>query len=693
MNGCTKNIIWIVTFLIIMPACFYQTKTIPDFTAIQTTEQLEALFPKTPQEIHDLSSSAMSDAAKHVQSILALETGSRTFANTALALDRMAAHFEIKVRRIYLLTLVSPELSLRNAAQEQLILLQNFAIDTFSQNKELYKAFVDYAKQSALSGEYLTPEQKYYVTKTLESFEHSGLNEPEEVQKQIKKIEKELAIHSLNFDKNIASSNITIAVTAEQLAGLDAEFIANLKRGQDDSYILGTDYPTYSKVMADCSVGETRKALWRAYATRAYPANKAELETIIALRDQLAKLLGRKSYADLDIEEQMAKTPEHVEAFLQNLINRCEQKVKQEIDAIKADLPQSISLSPDGKLYPWDLAYIENYRKKKLDVDESAIAEYFPLEHTLSGLLAIYQKFFGLSFNTVKISKDSFWHNDVQLLAVYKNGQFIGSVLLDLFPREDKYTHFCELAIMRHIQTGNTIIPAVVTVIANFPTAQHNKPALLKRSDVITFFHEFGHAIHDLLGATQLYSQAGTHVKGDFVEMPSQMLEEWMWNPSILKQLSKHYVTGESLPDDLIEKIIKLKNLSTGDDTQRQIFFAFMSLNYFKDGAHKDVHAMWKNLSQVLRPHMFYDDQSYSYCSFGHLVGYGAKYYGYLWSKVFALDLFDHIKQVGLLDNCMGTKYTREVIGRGGSRDPEESLKEFLGREPKSDAFFANIGV
>jgi thimet oligopeptidase len=267
-------------------------------------------------------------------------------------------------------------------------------------------------------------------------------------------------------------------------------------------------------------------------------------------------------------------------------------------------------------------------------------------------------------------------------------------VMLDLFPRPFKYTHAAELTVVPSIQTTQgTFYPSVIFVVANFPPAEGDKPVLLKRDNVITFFHEFGHAIHALLGATELAAFSGTRTKQDFVEMPSQMLEEWVWDPEILKMISSHYITHDPLPDDMIAKIQKIKNFASGDDTLKQLYYAQVSLEYFSPGAEKNVNDIWKKYHERFRSDLVFDPSNQGYCSFGHLMGYGSKYYGYMWSKVFALDLFSAIKSHGLLDRATGERYTNDVIGRGGSSDPAGLIKKFLGRNPSSDAFFKDLGL
>lgn len=688
--------------LFLSPFCFYlyfyaaKRTTLFIRPNISTVESIAKLFPSNKADIESRKAAAMKDALMRLESIYALQPMQRTFDNTMRAFDVALEWFLSEQSAFYLLTLVSPDKEVRKTAEEAFQEMQNFVIDQFSLNTRLYNACVEYEtlyKDSALTCQ-LNREEKYFIEETMRDFRRSGLGLPLERHKKIKKIQKELSEHALRFSVNIASSNSSIEVKKEDLKGLDDSFINALKKTEKGTYILGMDYPTRDKVLNECEVATTRKAFYGAFMQRGYPDNEQELAAVICLRDELATELGYASFAHLDIDNKMAKTPEHVERFLAQLRERADKKTAQEMSLLKKDVPLTVVLTDNGAFNPWDIPFIRNYYKKKyLDIDESALSEYFPVIQTLSALLEVYEQFLGVTFKKV-VEPPVLWHKDVEWVAVYKNGTYVGMVLLDLFPRPFKYTHAGELAIVPAVKTvKGTLYPSVVIVIANFPPAQDDRPGLLRRDNAITFFHEFGHALHSLLGATELASLSGTNTKGDFVEMPSQMLEEWMWDPMILKQITAHYKTKEPLPDKLIEKIVAMKNFESGESLSRGLFFSTMALAYFGPGAQKDLYGLWKDLHLKLRKHMYFEPTNYGYCNFTHLMDYGASYYGYVWSKVFALDLFYHIKPFGLLDKAIGECYVHEVIGRGGSEDPEKLLKNFLGREPNVEAFFKDLGL
>jgi thimet oligopeptidase len=670
-------------------------------TKAHNVAEIISLFAITVDDIAIKTPLYISEAKNIIDTIIAISDNQRTFENTVKPLDEVYALSNIAIaQRVYeALELLSPDDAIRNAAHDAYITIQAFWVDNVTSNKNLFNALVSYATKG---DEQLSDQQRYFLNNVIDSFKREGLSLPDETLSLVNALRKELASLSADFDRNIAQDSSTITVTREELAGLEDDFIATLTKNSDGLYIVGVDYPTYFRVMENCSVAETRKKLYLAFNNRAYPANDVLLKTIIKKRDELAQLLGYVDFAHCDLDDQMAHAPEKAQAFIADLAQKSSIKTKAEIATFTQDLPESVVLTKNGKIQPWDFSYLENsYKKTHFNLDEQKIAEYFPMQKTIDELFDIYHQFFSIDFK--EIPSSGLWHEDVTVVQVYSKhtNELLGTLMLDLHPRPNKYSHAAHTTIIPSTyKTDGTRVPDVSIVIANFskPTATH--PSLLKRSEVQTFFHECGHALHAILGATDIALLSGTHTKTDFVELPSQMLEEWLANKDILKKISSHYQTGQPLPDDIIDTIIKLKNLTTGYYVTRQAYLSSIALSYFslypnsalKETA-KDPHAIMKQLYTTMLPHMAYIEDNHFYASFGHLTGYGAKYYGYLWSKIFALDLFATIKQHGLLNPEIGQKYIKEVLSKGGAQDPNELLYNFLGREPNAQAFLQEMGL
>jgi len=694
------DIIRILILLLILCAIGYgaflfSRPTVPrDLYKTDAPEGMMALFPTSVAAIERALPVYIDDINERIERIKHVPADERTFANTMKALDDALVLSDLRIFSHVLSAIkyLHPSKEMRDTAQEALSKINAYFVDLFS-DKQLYAAIKAYADERA-SKEELSVEERYFISETLQDFKRSGLELPDDELEKVKALQKELSDLSMAFGTNISSDNRTIIASEEELKGLPEDFIAALKTDDSGAYVLGLDYPTSFAVLESAESAPLRERMYMAFNNRGYPANEELLKQIIAKRDALAKLLGFASYAHLDLDDQMVKTPERAHAFLDNLILKSAQKERAEFEQLTAELPEGVQLTAEGIFKPWDVAYAKKwYKQKHYDIDEQKIAEYFPVEQTFKGLLSIYERFFSLQFEKVPCS--GLWADDLTMLAVRDaHSALLGYLLLDLYPRDNKYSHAAEMDILPNTY-GPDGAPTVgfAVVMANFPRAKGDKPPLFKRADVQTFFHEFGHALHDMLGRTAIGSFFGTAVKRDFVELPSQMLEEWLSDKQMLKEVSGHYQSGEPLPDDVIDRILSLKHLSTGYFVQRQASLAKLALAYFAPGADKEPADISERVHNDIIKHVAFAPETHFYTSFGHLTGYGAKYYGYLWSKVFALDLFAEIAKHGLTDPVIGKKYIKEVIGRGGSADPNELLRNFLGREPNDEAFFKDMGL
>ncbi len=691
----------LMLILAIVAGCGWQTVTQeeimqPDIL-YQYTKDLSSVrdfFAVSAQEINARAADAIEQAKKAVSAIIAVKDTERTFDTIARAIDTASSNFRMRAWGIATLGYVHPNADVRDAASQAQVTLEKVAIDLFGHNHKLYHVFKLYYDQVACN-EHLTDQERYFLDETMHSYKRNGLDLPDDKRAQVVQLEKELGELSVAYMNNANTDASFITATGDQLSGVAQDVIAGLRRTEDGNYRVGVDYPTYFAVMEHCTIAETRKRLHKAYQNRAYPKNSAVLDAIIKKRDQLAKVLGYPSFAHLNLDDEMAKTPEVAHAFITELSEKAAKKSDLEFAQLKADLAPSVTLSPDGKMYPWDAAFAKAwYKKKHYQLDDRKVSEYFPMQQTIDRLLKIYETFFDLSMKQEHMG--GLWIDDLILVTVrtQKDNQLLGYLILDLHPRANKYTHACHIGLVPALlKKDGALVPALSVVLANFPKPTATKPALLLHDDVKTFFHEFGHAIHEILGATHLASQSGTNVKTDFVEMPSQMLEEWMYDADILKQVSGHYQTHEPLPQEIIDTIVALKNFSSGKFIEGQSYYALFGLDIFGPGEHKDVDALRQSLYLKTNKHYVFDHETHMQASFGHLIGYGARYYGYLWSKVYALDLFDYIKQFGLLNPAIGTVYAHKVLGKGGSVPPMKLLVDFLGREPNQKAFLKDLGL
>lgn len=651
-----------------------------------TLDNMNEYYPLTVKEIESRSEYIQRIIPQELELYLQQDPTKITKDKLLYVLDGLGGYFESIVGQIYLISMVHPDKEVAAAAKAEVEKLERLSIDLFSMNRRLY-LFLKKYQEEGIDREKLSPEEKYELDETIIGYERNGLNLADDTRSKIAELKKELADLEMQFNVAIAQDVRTIEVFEHELEGVTADFIATLNKNEKGQYVLKTDYPTNDMIMQHCKNGRTRKKFYEAFIEKAYPVNDPVLKLIISKRHTLAQLLGFENYAEYDLNGQMAKTPKTVWDLLKNLTPAMKQKGQKEIAQFCSDLPEGVTLTDNGQVQPWDLGYIvTQYKKKHYQFDELVMAQYFPLQETIKRLFKIYEQFFSITLRHIPIERA--WHEEVFALEVVKDNQTLGYIFVDLHPRDNKYGH---AAVFRgkgtHTLLDGTIYPGICTLVCNFTKPTETKPALLKYNEVETFFHEFGHALHNILGITTLLSQSGTQVKRDFVELPSQILELWLEDKDILQSLGCHYQTQEALPENLIDKKLELLTLSNGYFESRQAVLAQTALGLFEKGEHTDIYELYYDYLEAMTPYLNQDEKYHFLCNFGHLCGYGAKYYGYLWTRILAADVFEQIKKEGLLNPQAGKKYLDAILSKGGSKDPNELLFDYLGRKPSQEAF------
>jgi thimet oligopeptidase len=388
----------------------------------------------------------------------------------------------------------------------------------------------------------------------------------------------------------------------------------------------------------------------------------------------------------------MAKVPDAVRSFLTDLGTQVTPKRDRDIEAMR-EAKRAHTGRPDAEVELWDWRFYHNHLlKTRFAVDDFAVAKYFPLDAVLEGLFDTMQALLGVRFEPVEPANA--WHEDVHLYRVLDavDGSEIAFFYMDLFPRPNKYGHAAAFTLVGGRQRADgTYQKPVSAIVANFTKPTATQPSLLRHSEVETLFHEFGHILHQTLTRAQRLRFSGTRTERDFVEAPSQMLEHWVWRPEVLAGFSRHVETGEQLPGDLLDAMLAAKNLDSGIFTMRQMYFAELDMAYHGGGRDKDTTAIARDLHPISGFEA--PPETYWQAGFGHLFGYDAGYYGYKWSEVFADDMFTRFAAAGPLNQELGVEYRRGVLERGGAVDGDVLVREFLGREPNSEAFLKNLGL
>ncbi len=645
-------------------------------------------YELTAPELMEDCRSAKKSAESALEKLVRTHSADRTFDNTAWALDRISADLSDQTASDTFLKYVSISSSVRDAGNECETLLGQFSVDMYSR-EDLYRALKEYAtKDSTLTG-----ESKRLVDKELLDFKRSGLELSKDKRQAVVDLRKKLVELEATFGKNLNEFKDFALFDKSELDGLPEDFVARLER-VDGKYKVSLDYPDYFPFMENSLNPDARRVMESKFNNRATTQNLPILKEVLALRLKAAQALGYPTHAHFILEDRMAKDPQTVAAFISRLREKLKILGNDELAILKSLKFVFEGGASDGQLNAWDWRFYNNQLKKsRYAVDSQKIKEYFPADYVTEQMLNIYQKLLSVKFRLV--ADAALWHPDVKLYEIKDaaGGEPIAYFYLDLFPREGKYKHAAAFSMItgRALSDGRYQKP-VSSMVANFNKSTKDRPSLLTHDEVETFFHEFGHLMHQTLTKARYARFSGSATARDFVEAPSQMLENWVWDAEVLRSLSGHYLDLEKkLPNELLNKMLAAKNVNSGLVNLRQLMFGSVDQLYHGIPPADTTEAyarLAKDISMIPT-----SKSTHPEASFGHLMGYDSGYYGYLWSKVYAEDMFSRFKAEGVLSPVLGRRYRTEILERGSSRDEMDSLKAFLGREPDESAFLESIGL
>ncbi|MCP4839638.1 MAG: Zn-dependent oligopeptidase [Planctomycetes bacterium] len=644
--------------------------------------------PQTPEAITARFDAAMAEADERVAAIIAVPKGERTYDNTIDAMDAINAHFDRDGNLLAFMGYVHPDAAMRDAARACEERWTNWYID-LGKNESLYQSIQSFADTNPK----LDGEDARLLRFLLRDYRRAGMELSPSARAELTDVEKELNELTIAFDQNILDDATTLFLAEEELQGMPDDYIAGLTHA-GNMYALGMDYPTSLPILNHSPNEETRQKMWLSRRRRA-KANVEVLEKILSLRSKQAEILGFDHASDFENEIRMSKNADEVERFYAKLRPLLAEKAKEDFAMLTAAKREATG-DPGAKLRPWDFGYwMERVRERDYDVDSNVVKEYFPFATVRDGIFEITQNLYGIDYRPIDAPADApLWHEDVEYFEVVdrNTGEVLGEFTMDMYPREGKYGHAAQWGIVpRKVWPDGSVQRPVAALVCNFPKPTKDRPSLLTHDQAETFFHEFGHCLHTLLTETDTTRFAGTSVERDFVEAPSQMLESWVWSPETLPLMSGHYETGEPLPTDLLERMIAAKSLCKGMLDQGQVWLGSIDQAYHTspDG---DVDTTQVGLDMVEQCTMFEAvPNTWFQAGFGHLTGYQGGYYGYLWSKVFAEDMAERFKELGMLNPEAGAWYREKVLSRGGSADASDMLRDYLGREPKLDAYIRSL--
>lgn len=652
-------------------------------------------FETTPEAVRATTESTIANASAALDVIGQRAPGQVTFANTVGALDDVGFQIGRALNRLALIKETSPDAALRESATEAVKRLEEWAVG-LDYREDVYRAVKAYADtKPALAG-----EEAKLLADTMRDYRRAGLALPKADRDEVERLRKELANTATDFDSNITKAQKTLKFTRAELAGVPDSLLDSpgLKTGEDEYSLQLHVTWQFLAVMENARREDVRRRVEIERNRLAMEANVPLIQKILALRHRIATKLGYQNWADYQTEIKMARNGAAAIEFELRLVQGLQPKLDAEMAELRR-LKTADTGQADSAIHLWDWRYYaDQLKKQKYNVDAEQLRVYFPMQRVLDGMFAIYQRIFGVTFR--RLEPPYKWVPDLQLWAVTdaQTGEPLGFFYLDLFPREGKYNHFAMFSIIdgKRLADGTYQRP-VISLVCNFPPPAPDKPSLLKHGDVETLFHEFGHAMHAVLTRASFARFSGTSVPRDFVEAPSQMLENWVWDKQVLDSFAADYRDpAKKIPPEILDQLKAAKYATYGCFYRRQLSFGLMDLNLHtritEDNAGDAIPLANQTLSEVFLP---VPEDSAFLAYFGHFTGYDAGYYGYAWADAIAADMATVFEQSpqGYFDVNAGRRLRDEIYAVGDSRDVNLSIEKLLGRERSLEPFLKKIGV
>jgi thimet oligopeptidase len=645
-------------------------------TSAADTHVLHAWEAGGAQSAEALSAWVGARLAAHEADLTALlaVTGSRTPQNSLRFYDKAIEELNLAGAQAGVLNSVAADKAVRDQAQTEAQRVAQ-AGSALSLNRLVYEAL------SAIDLEGADPATRHYVERTLLSYRLAGVDKDQATRDSLQALQEKATRLSLEFSRNIQEGAKAIEATAAEMEGLPADYVARHQPDGEGHISLTTDQPDMQPVMTFALSAALRERMFLAYNTRAYPANRQILLDLLATRQEIATVLGFRSWADLATADQMMGSAANVRTFLAKLNQASLDGAQREYELILAfarrQKPEITTIDSTSRAF-----WYEQYRRSAFDFDSQSVRPYFPYTQVEAGVLATAARLFKVEFRP---SRASTWHPAVSVFEVFEAGERVGRFYLDMHPREGKDKWFSAAPIVTGVR-GSALPEAAL--ICNFPGAEDGDPGLLQYNDVVTYFHEFGHLMHAILGGhTEWAGLSGFATEGDFIEVPSQMLEEFFRDEKLLQGFAKHYETGEVLPTELIKRMKKAGSFGRADWMRSQLYYTTLSLDlHDQDPAGLDLDAITRRLHESLQPWTWLEGNR-MYSSFGHLTGYSSNYYTYAFDKVIALDFFAQFDPADLLGCEAGERYRKTVLEQGGSKPGRQMVRDFLGRDEEFSAF------
>jgi thimet oligopeptidase len=651
-----------------------EPNTQPSTTTTPDTQAKTLLIDGIDPNISGTDYTALCDKvmAKATSSFAELEadTGPATLQSVVVAFEQITYDLQ-DVRQSWYMKSVHPDKAVRDAATEC-----SERYSDFSTLVGLSNAY--YKRLAAIDLADLSSADQYMLQESLQSFRRAGVDKDQATRDKIRALRQEITEIGNEFDKNIRSDVRYVDATLEQLTGLPQDYIDARPANENGVIKISTNYPDISPVLTYGENDALRKALRVASRSRGYPANETILKTLIEKRHELAQILGFNNFADLSMNDKMIESADNAQNFLSTVGAALKEPVQKELALL---LARQKKIDPNSeRVESWQAGYLMNLiRQEDYALDSKEVRKYFQYDNVRAGIFKLTEDLFGVS---IRPWKTATWHEDVETYEMVENGQIIGRFYMDNHPRDDKYKHAAHWTLRSGIK--DTQIP-LSGLAQNFPRG------LMEHGQVETFLHEFGHLIHNMFSGTQpWFSTTGMSMERDFVEAPSQMLEEWIWDYDTLKTFATNE-QGEAIPKELVEKMNRARDFGLATGTATQIFYANLSLNYYnQDPKNFELYPTLLALQEKFAPHP-YVEGTHFYTNFGHLNGYSSNYYTYQWSLAIATDLFSRFDKEGMRNKAVALDYRNKVLGAAGSKPAKDFVADFLERDFSPEAYIEKL--
>jgi len=653
-----------------MPA---EIHTLAPFAASEDIHSWEAGGAASAPALSAWVSARLAAHETALAALLAVE-GPRTPENSLRYYDKAIEQLNLAGAQAGVLNSVAADKAVRDQAQDEAQRV-SMAGSALSLNRAVYDAL------SAIDLEGASAATKHFVQRTLLGYRLSGVDKDQATRDHLQSLHEKASLLSLEFSRNIQEGGKSIEATEAELDGLPPDYLARHPANEEGHVTITTDQPDMQPVMTFATSAALRERMFLAYNTRAYPANQQKLLDLLATRQEIATVLGFRSWADLATADQMMGSAANVRTFLAKLDEASLDGARREHELIlnfaRTRQPELKEIDITSRAYWYEL-----FRRSAFDFDSQSVRPYFPYAQVEAGVLETAARLFKIEFRR---STAAAWHPDVSVFDVHEGDRCVGRFYLDMHPRDGKDKWFSAAPIVTGSR-GRALPEAAL--ICNFPNGDDKDPGLLQYNDVVTYFHEFGHLMHAILGGqTEWAGLSGFATEGDFIEVPSQMLEEFFRDEKLLQAFAKHYETGEVLPSETIKKMKLAGAFGRADWVRSQLYYTTLSLDlHDQNPAGLDLDATTKRLYQSLQPWKWLDGNR-MYASFGHLTGYSSNYYTYAFDKVIALDFFAQFDTADLLGCDAGSRYRKSVLEQGGSKPGREMVRDFLGRDEEFSAF------